>query len=162
MSEAIAEKKEVTEERQRKYWYLSDFFQHVKFMAEHHHEACKAEIINKFLDSKEYEENAYKQMADWDEEVWRHNDRLLRAIKKVKGATFHKYLLEIIRECDRVTDKMTIEKEPDGDWQEERYGRTIKGIWLDQWSTGTEGDSFSGYVWVQLKENKYLKISYSM
>ena len=57
---------------------------------------------------------------------------------------------------------MWIEKEPNGNWQEEHYGRTIKGTWVDQWSTGTEGDSFSGYVWVQIKEKKFLKISYSM
>lgn len=162
MSNEVTIEQEVSEERQRKYWELSSFYNHVKFMQEHHPDACPNEIINKFIDNQEFEADAYRQVAEWEAEVWRHNQRLLRAIKKVKGGTFHKYLIEIIKSCDRVIDKMWIENEPIGNWQEERYGRTIKGIWLDQWNTGTEGDSFSGYVWVQLKENKFLKISYSM
>lgn len=153
---------EVNEDRQRRYWNLSAFYNHVKYMEEHHPAACINEIINKYLDNQDYEAKVWQEIADYDEEVWRHNQRLLRAIKGVKGKTFHKYLLEIIKSCDRLRDKMEIDSQPNGTWNDEKYGRTIKGIWVDQWSVGMEGDSFEGYLWVQLKENKYLKISYSM
>lgn len=156
------EANEISEERQRKYWELSGFYNHAKFMMDHHPDASPNEIINKFIDNQEFEASAWKQVADWEDEVWRHNHRLLRTIKKAKGRTFQKYLLQIIKDSGRVTDKMGIVKEPGGDWQNEPMGRTIKGYWVDQWSVGTEGDSWNGHVWVQLRENKYLKFSYSM
>ncbi len=154
---------EASELRQRKYWELSSFYNHVKFMQEHHPQVCADEIINKFIDNQEYEAKAWKQLVDYEAEVWRSNERLLKVIKKVKGPTFHKHLLSIIKSLDRVDDKMTIEKEPAGEWQEETdCGRTIKEVWVDQWATGIEGDSWGGYLWVKLKENKFLKIGYSM
>lgn len=163
MSNEVTIEKEVSEERQRKYWELSSFYNHIKFMQEHHPDACPNEIINKFIDNREQEAKVWEDLAKYEEEVWRHNQRLLRAVKKVKGRTFHKYLLSIIESCDRVKDKLEIDKEPNGDWQKETdCGRTIKEVWVDQWATGTEGDSWDGYLWVQLKANKYLKISYSM
>ena len=163
MSTVTTEQSEkVSEDRQRKYWDLSSFYGHVKYMEEYHPDAREPEIINIYLDNKEAEAKAYQEMADYDKEVWRRNERLLRAIKAVKGKTFYKHLLEIIKSLDRIDGMMGVVKEPNGKWQDERYGRTIKGLWVDQWSTGTEGDSFSGNAYVQLKENKYLKIGYSM
>jgi hypothetical protein len=55
-----------------------------------------------------------------------------------------------------------IVSEPSGKKQKEtEFGHSIKFIWVDQWSVGTEGDSFEGYIEVQIKENKYLKFRYS-
>jgi hypothetical protein len=157
-----AVKQETSEERQRKYWNLSAFYNHVKWIEQNDPGTCIADIINSYLDNQEYEAEAWREMADYEHEVWRHNQRILRAIKSVKGKTFYKYFLEIIKSCDRVKDVFEIVSEPCGVWTEEKYGRTIGGVWVDQWSVGMEGDSFEGYVWVQLKENKFLKISYSM
>ena len=53
-------------------------------------------------------------------------------------------------------------KEPIGKFQEEKYGRQINGIWVKQWSVGMEGDSWEGFICVQIKQNKYLKFGYSM
>jgi hypothetical protein len=162
MSSENTQAEKISEERQRKYWNLSAFYNHVKYMEEHHPGTCPADLINKFLDNQEFEAEAYRQVAEWEEDMWRHNQRLMRAIKKVKGKTFHKYMREIIQSCERVTNKIEIVKVPDGQRQPEKYGRTGIVVWVDQWSTGTEGDSFSGYVYARLKESKYLKISYSM
>lgn len=149
-------------ERQRKYWELSSFIHHLDYMRYNHKDASPNEIINKYLDNKEYEAKAWKEVADWEAECYRRNQRLLRAIKSVKGKTFHKYLVQIIKDCDRVTDQMQIVNEPRGNQQEAECGRTIKWIWVDQWSVGTEGDSFEGYICVELKPGKYLQFSYSM
>ena len=161
MSELNTEE-QISEERQRKYWELSSFYHHVMHITNHHPDTCPSDIINKFIDNQEFEAKAWQQMADYGQEMWQHNQRLLQAIKKVKGKTFYKYLVQIIKDSDRVTEKMEIVKEPCGTWQDEPFGRTIKGYWVEQWSVGTEGDSFEGFVCVQIKENKYLKFRYSM
>ena len=95
-------------------------------------------------------------------EVDRKNRRLLKAIKKVKGKTFYKYLMEILEESEGMSGLAEIVKEPTGEFKAEKYGRQINGIWLNQWTTGMEGDSYEGIVCVQLKADKYLKFSYSM
>ena len=66
----VTSKKEVSEERQRKYWELSSFYNHIKFMQEHHPDACPNEIINRFIDNQEFEADAYRQVAEWEAEVW--------------------------------------------------------------------------------------------
>lgn len=149
-------------ERRSRYYYLSEFYDHIKYSQEERPEVCKADLIDQFLNNEDYVAKVWKDIADYDKECHRKNQRLLRAIKSVKGKTFLKHVLQIMKECDRVIDVMHIVNEPRGDWQSEKYGRSIKGYWVDQWSTGTEGDSFDGYVTIQLKENMYLQFRYSM
>ena len=103
-----------------------------------------------------------QEYYDYLNEENKKNHRLLNAIKKVKGKTFFKYLMEIIEESEGIKGLAQIVKEPTGKFQEEKYGRQINGIWVEQWSVGMEGDSWDGFVCVQLKENKYLKFGYSM
>jgi hypothetical protein len=154
--------KKQCEERERDERLLSAFYYHMQYMRENGNNWSKGECISKFFENQEFERQAYNSLIDHENECYRHNSRLLHTIKKVKGNTFYKYLQEIIKSCDCVKEKMEIVGEPGGKWEDEQYGRTIKGVWIDQWTTGTEGDSFDGYLWVQLKEKKYLKISYSM
>lgn len=118
--------------------------------------------VDAYLNDQLAMEEGMKAWADYERSIFVHNNRLLKAIKSVKGKTFSKYINEIIKECDNVTDKMQIVKEPVGNFQKENYGRTIKGIWINQWSVGMEGDSWNGTVCVELRPNKYLKFSYSM
>jgi len=99
---------------------------------------------------------------DYLNELDRKNKRLLKAIKKVKGNTFYKYLLQIIEESEGISGLAEIVSKPVGEFQAEKYGRQIKGIWVSQWSVGTEGDSWDGIVYVEIKPNKYLKFNYSM
>lgn len=155
---------EVSEARRPKYNELSNFLNFVECSNMYDDpKPSRFELINRFLDQEEAYAKNWQDMADYQEECYRHNDRLLRSIKSVKGRTFYKHLLQLIKDCDRVDDKMEIVKEPNGEWQRETdYGKSIPGIWCDQWSTGTEGDSYDGYVWVLLKPNKYLKFRYSI
>lgn len=123
--------------------------------------------IHKFAD--DYVRNEIAMEAGMDEyfkgleQVDKYNNRILKAIKSVKGKTFYKHLLALIKDAGSVSwDEWEIVKEPNGHKQKEtEFGRQIKHIWVDQWSVGMEGDSFEGYIWVQLKENKYLKFRYA-
>jgi hypothetical protein len=155
---------EVSEERKKKYIELSGFLGFVECSNQYDNPIpSRFELINRYLDQEEAYAKHWKEMADYDNECYRSNQRLLKAIKRIKGRVFYKHLLQLIKDCDRVYEKMCIVKEPGGEWQKETdYGRSITGVWVDQWSTGTEGDSFDGYVWVQLKPNKYLQFRYSM
>jgi len=43
---------------------------------------------------------------------------------------------------------------------EEKRGTGVNHVFICQWSTGTEGDSFSGYLAIPLRNFKYFVISY--
>lgn len=90
------------------------------------------------------------------------NHELLKIIKKEKGQAFYNYLRVIIEESDGIAGLAEIVSEPTGTFQKEDYGRTIKGIWVDQWNVGMESDSYAGTVCVQLSEKRFFKFSYSM
>lgn len=103
----------------------------------------------------------HKELHKHYEECERVNNRILNAIHKVKGKKFHDAVLKIISE-DEVCGKFEIVKTPVGKYQDENWGGGIKGVWVKQWSNGMEGDSFSGFICVKLKENKWLKMEFSM
>lgn len=150
----------IAENRQSLEWLLRDFKnaqQYWKDVPEH-------ELIGKFLDNKIYEENEWKKICEAEYDIHRRNQRLLRAIKSVKGKTFYKRLMEVIKESEGMRSFFLAEivKVPVGKFQSERYGREIKGIWVDQRSVGMEGDSWEGTVCVEIKPNKYFKFHYSM
>lgn len=123
--------------------------------------------IHQFAD--DYVNNEISMEAGMDEyfkglqRVHKYNNRILKAIKSVKGKTFYRHLLSLIKNSESVSwSQWEIVKEPNGERHiEKEYGREIKFIWVDQWAVGTEGDTFDGYIWVQLKENKYLKFRFS-
>lgn len=152
----------ITREDKDSAFYLLDgflrFFEHNKAT---YPEMTSSQIINAFVDN---EIAMYEGMQSWfayEDECAKHNQELLKSIKKSKGNTFYKYLLEIIG-SEGMNNKAEIVTEPVGKFQEEKYGRTIKGYWVEQWSQGMEGDSWGGHVCVQLNENEYFKFNYNM
>jgi hypothetical protein len=124
--------------------------------------------INEFADS--YIKNEVAMEEGMDEyfknlkENDRRNQRVLRAIKSVKGRTFYKHLINYIKDAQMSEwSEFEIVREPVGDEQKvTEYGRSIKREWVDQQSVGTEGDSFVGTICLELKPGKYLKFGYSM
>jgi len=107
-------------------------------------------------------QKAMKEYYEYLRKQGEENNLLLLEIKKEKGNTFFKYLKEIIEESEGIRGVAEIVKTPNGTFQEEKYGRQIKGVWVDQWSVGDTGDSWEGTVCVQLSENRYFKFNYSM
>lgn len=117
------------------------------------------------VDSEEWKaltEKVYSELAEQEKEIARSNNRLFKAIETVKGKAFLRNLKMVLFDCYLSNyDKCTIVNSTTGKWQEERYGREIRGYWVDQWSVGMEGDSFAGFIYVKLKENKFIKCPYS-
>lgn len=92
-------------------------------------------------------------------EIKRHNDRILKAIKAVKGEHFTDDLIGFARECE-ADGKFRIVKKPSGDKQKENFGLIINA-WVDQYSVGDSGDSFCGTVSVKLKKGKWLEMPFA-
>lgn len=103
-----------------------------------------------------------QEYYDYLEQENKKNRLLLKGIKAQKGAAFYKHLLDIIEESEGITGVAEIVDTPTGEFQEEKRGRYIKGIWIEQWSVGMESDSWNGHVCVELYPNRYFKFSYSM
>lgn len=91
-----------------------------------------------------------------------NNQRILKAIKAVKGQEYHDYLVEMLEENEQ-QGEMEITHHPEGKYQDENDYGPIKGCWVDQHiNGGYTGDEYAGYVYVELKPGKYLKYYYAM
>lgn len=146
--------------RERFYWLLSSFADRVRANPD----KPNAEIVNGFLDGEIAMEDGWKEYAKAVDEVDRKNKRLLYAIKRVKGKTYFKRLMQLINECEGIRECFLGEmvREPNGEFVKEPLGRQISGYWVDQRTVGTEGDSYEGTICVEIKPNKYFKFHYSM
>ena len=103
-----------------------------------------------------------KEEVSWLAETSRVADRLIKTIRSVKGDVFADSVIECMEESEiNEYYKVEIVSETVGGYQEEDY-EGFKGIWVQQWSVGDSGDSWEGYVCIQIKSNKYLKFRYSM
>ncbi len=59
-----------------------------------------------------------------------------------------------------ITGKIEVVEIPTGDDQHESRG-VFKHVYVEQWTTGMEGDSFAGFEYLKLKNGKWLKIPYA-
>jgi hypothetical protein len=151
------------EDRQQKYWEISGILDMWDWNRKEKPELTKHEFINKYLDNKQAEEDCYRGLIEYENECARKNQRVLRAIKSVKGIAFYKHILAIIKESEGIRDVAEIVREPIGTFQKEQYGRSIKGIWVNQTTDGGYlGDSYAGTICIELKPGRYLKFHYAM
>jgi hypothetical protein len=120
------------------------------------------EVADMYIDDQIRMRTAMEEYYQHEREIAEENTLMLNEIRKTYGKTFHKYLMEIIEDSEGMSGLAEIVTEPVGKFQVEKYGRTIKGIWVEQWNTGMESDSWSGYVCVQLEPNKFFKFNFSM
>ena len=153
----------ITEENRQSFkWFLQSFVDSLDWNREQDKSVTSHIVIDKYLDNQVAMQGGMQQFANYEKEICSKNKRLLNAIKSVKGKTFHKHLLGIIKESEGLNGLAEIVPIPQGGYQRENWGRDIKGYWIEQWSVGMEGDSYEGNVYVQIKPNKYLKLPYSM
>jgi hypothetical protein len=109
----------------------------------------------------------FAECSKLNNEITRRNRRLLKAIRSIKGKSFLKNLVAVLQECEvhsqlGIITEYQLSKTPGKSFVSEKYGKEIKGYWVDQWSVGTEGDSYEGYVYIEIKPNKYLKAFFSI
>ena len=151
-------------EENRDFWcnWLVHFATTVEYERKNNPEKTLWQLANSKVDDEIAMISCFEGMREYDDLCARYNNRLLRAIKSVKGNTFYKYLVDIIKESEGINGMASIVSKPVGTFSDEKYGRQIKGIWVDQQAVGCEGDSWAGTVCVEIKPNKFLKFDYSM
>lgn len=88
----------------------------------------------------------------------RINDRIFKAIKKVKGIPFLSLLKKDIKD-NEVHGKFEICNKPRGNNQGDYWGN-LKGVYVDQY-TGYECDDYYGWIYFPIKKNKWLKCHYA-
>lgn len=143
--------------------HLTSFYDQYEFHKEQDKNMNLHQFAEDYIKNEIAMEAGMQEYFDGLAEVDKRNNRILKAVKSVKGKSFYKHLINLIKDASPTEwHEWEIVKEPCGDKQAENgFGREIKCIWVDQWSVGTEGDSFEGYICVRLKKNKYLKFRYS-
>ena len=108
----------------------------------------------------------YADLAEYDNKIDTHNQRLLKAIKSVKGKDYFNDLKAYMEESTEYLNKCVLVDTPKGDYQSEEEFPLLGGVWVDQWRNGGyTGDDFAGDLYVKIerenKKEKYLKIPYS-
>lgn len=112
-----------------------------------------------------------KMWADLAESANKHNAeiepknrRLYRAIKRQLGYRFYKNMIELFAMCEvrleymGFMNQLELTRTPDGSYQEtNEFGRKIKGYYVQQWAVGLEGDSWSGFICLELKKGLFIK-----
>jgi hypothetical protein len=90
------------------------------------------------------------------------NARLLKVLTKIKGKNWVKGLRMALDELEGIDSviRVTRRKPKKCDWQAEDYG-PIKGMWVEQWARGMDGDSWEGTIWIQVDAKRYLEMHYS-
>jgi hypothetical protein len=148
-------------ERQLKHDKLSGFLTTVDWQRKNDPGICNYDLIKAYLDNEDAMEKAWKEMAEYENKVYAYNQRILKAIKSVKGRRFYGHLKALLEDLT-IDSHMSIVSEPVGKYQKETdFGRSITGLWIEQWSVGIEGDSYEGHMCVPIKPGKYLKLDYS-
>lgn len=145
-------------------YHLLDFLQSVAYYKEHEPDKSNNDIADGYIKNQISMEDGLEEFYQYIKEVERKNKRILRAVKTVMGKTFYKHLLVYLDNAQPVDHAIwEIVKEPVGKLQKvTEYGRAIRQEWVQQWSVGTEGDSWEGIICVPLKPGRWLKFNFSM
>jgi hypothetical protein len=143
--------------------HLIGFYSEYTFRKEGEPALTMNEFADSYIKNEIAMEEGMTQYFNGLKEVDKKNQRVLKAIRSVKGKTYYKHLISYLKDAS-VTEwcEFEIVRDPVGDEQKvTEYGRSIKKEWVEQWSVGTEGDSFEGYICLELKPGRYLKFRFS-
>jgi hypothetical protein len=99
-------------------------------------------------------QKVYDDLAIYEKGILDYNNNLINSF----GKTAKKHFKDLLEYCN-VTDKITLVDKPNGDKQNECYGM-FQDIHVDQWTVGTEGDSYAGFIYANAK-GQWIKIPYS-
>lgn len=154
----------VLENKEALRWHLVGFSNMYEYKLKEDPHYPVAKMAEDYLNDQITMEKGMDEYYECLKKIAAYNDRILKAIKSVRGKTFYNHLVSFIKDaeaCDH--EQFEIISKPIGEEQSvSEYGRFIKKEWVQQWSIGDSGDSFHGTICVEIKPNKYLKFSYSM
>lgn len=108
------------------------------------------------------------EQADWDTSYqrqckrhYKNTEKRLDLVSKFKTKKYMAQLRELMDEAG-VHSAEFVRGTGKGKKQKSDYP-AIKWEWVDQYENGGySGDSYSGYIYIELKPNRYLKLNYSM
>jgi len=122
------------------------------------------EIENGGLPDDDHINEIYAEaFADMDrarKEVHKHNNRILRAVKRALGMKLRTAIYKTAKEMEACPyAKWELVKKPRGDRQSHNI-KPIDHVWVSQRAVGYEGDSWEGEIYIQLKERLWLEMHY--
>lgn len=153
-----------TENRESAIHHFDSFYSMVEYEKKKNPDSNIYDLSKRYVDHEISMEKGMREYYESLEKTKKYNQRILKAIKSVRGKTFYRHLCNFIKESEATYyHQWEIVREPVGDLQHvSEFGRDIKQEWVDQRSVGTEGDGWEGTICVELKPGKYLKFHFSM
>lgn len=145
-------------------YHLLHFLQVVEHHKEHEPDKSSYDIAVAYIKDQVDMENGMEEYYKYILHVEHQNMRILKAVNATLGKTFCKHLVTYLQNAQPVNyAPWEIVREPEGDLHKvTEYGRSIRQEWVQQWSVGTEGDSWEGIICVPLKPGRWLKFNFSM
>ncbi len=100
-----------------------------------------------------YAQEVFVELEKIQQDEWQHNCKILIDNKIPEEE------IEILLDGCCINGKFEIVDKPIGDDQDESSDFFDK-IFVDQWQTGMEGDSFAGFIYGKFGDKKWIKIPY--
>lgn len=110
--------------------------------------------MEEFGISEEQYDEAYSSLIKYEQDIIDHNNKFIE-----KHEIEKEDLIEVLDNCD-LSGKMEIVEEPKGEYQKIKYSHWYNKLFVDQWSIGTEGDSYEGYIYVELDDKHWISIPF--
>lgn len=108
--------------------------------------------------TKQQEIEAYEAMIKIEKKIADHNAKILEEIAEKYGDSVQNDLDDVLDYCT-LDGEINIVNEAYGEDINEKYG-IFKQVIVNQWATGTEGDSFAGRIYGKIDNNLYLEIPF--
>ncbi len=142
------------------YGMHNEYMSEIEIIGEYESSRYTRSDKNMITDYHKIMDDYHEAMTEYHSECERHNNRILNAIKGIKGEQFFEDLMTFMEDCE-VNNKFKIVRKPAGEYQSENYGK-IKRSWVVQYSVGDSGDSWAGTVSVKIKKGRWLEMPFSM
>ena len=103
---------------------------------------------------------AYAPIIEYEAKRKIKHENMFKVIKKLRGKAFVQDL-KYLNEYNDSNCEFYISKKPLGKPQKETDCRIIKEIYVEQWNTGMESDSYAGNISVEIKKGQFIVMPFS-
>jgi hypothetical protein len=124
----------------------------------------KTTVSGSFSSEEDYDmylmDLAYAPMIEYEAKRQIKHENMFKVIKKLRGKAFVKDL-KYLNEYNDSNCEFYISNKPLGKPQKETDCRIIKEIYVEQWNTGMESDSYAGNVSVEIRKGQFIVMPFS-
>lgn len=103
---------------------------------------------------------AYAPLIEYEEKRRIKHENMFKVIKKLKGKAFVQDL-KFLNQYNDSNCEFYISKTPKGKLQNESDCKVIKEIYVEQWNTGMESDSYAGNISVEIRKDQFIVMPFS-